>query len=176
MRSDTGYIASFKYNQIDNMKTSFFRFTSVFLLSLMMTACTTLNIKPKTPTLSVLSVVPVKMGITEQVLRFKLNAFNPNSFNLPLQSMQFTTRFSGIDVGQGMMSEAITLAPNSDNELSLDVTTDLSKVIKNMGDLFKAQSLNFDYELDGKMTVLNTGIGDGVGIPFVLTGNLLKRE
>ena len=135
-----------------------------------------INIKPKTPVLSVVDIAPVEMSFNKQVFRFTLNAFNPNTFKLPLQNIQFTTRFSGVDVGQGSLNEAITLAPNSNNEISMDIHTDLSKLIKNVGDLFKKQGLNFDYELDGNMTLLNSGITGGTSIPFQLTGNLLKPE
>ncbi len=148
----------------------------VLVCALLLTACAGGTIKkPSSPKLSVVSVEPVSLKFDEQVFRFDLNAFNPNGFKLPIQKIDFIARISGVEIGQGLTSEALTLVPNGDTPFSMEVKTDLSKVINSIGDLFKTGGLNLEYQLEGKMRFVDGGLFDGIGIPFDLSGNLLEK-
>ncbi len=159
------------------MKTHFLKLVGVALCALLLTACAGGAIKkPSSPKLSVVGVEPVSLKFNEQVFRFNLSAFNPNGFKLPIQKIDFIARVSGVEIGQGLTSEALTLVPNADTPFSMEVKTDLSKVINGIGDLFKAGGLNLDYQLQGKMRFVEGGLFDGIGIPFNLSGNLLENK
>ncbi len=151
------------------------RLLSVAVVAVLLSGCAGLSKKPEAPKLSVLSVKPIGLNLKSQVFRFNLNAFNPNSFKLPLQKIDFVARFSGIDVGEGSTTDGVTLSPNGDTAFSMDVATDLSKLVTNFGDLFKAKGLNFDYELDGKMRFIDSSLFSGLAVPFKLNGNLLEK-
>ena len=156
------------------MKT-LFRLITLAVVAILLTGCASISHKPEAPKLSVLGIKPVGLNSKNQVFRFKLNAFNPNAFKLPLQKIDFIARFSGIEVGEAATTEGVTLSPNGDTEFSMDVATDLSKIVTNIGDLFKAKGLNFDYELDGKMRFIDASLFNGLAVPFKLNGNLLEK-
>ncbi len=147
----------------------------IVVLALVLVSCASVPQKPAAPKLSVLGVTPLKMGFDKQTFRFNLNAFNPNGFKLPIKKIDFIARFAGIDVGEGLTTEAVTLSPNSDTAFSMDVNTDLSKLVSNIGDLVKLKGMNFDYQIEGKMRFVESGLFEGVGVPFNLKGNLMDK-
>ena len=151
------------------------KFGLLITLVSMLAACSTLSGVPQTPKLSVAKVVPVKLGLASQVLRFTLDANNPNAFALPVERIRFTTRLSGIEVGEGDTNEAVTLAPNEVTQFTIDVKTELSKVLKNVGEALMSDGLNLGYELDGEMVFQDTGRFAGRKLPFKLTGNLMDK-
>ncbi len=151
------------------------KFGLLFILASLLVACSTLSGVPQTPKLSVAKVVPVKLGLASQVLRFTLDANNPNTFALPVERIKFKTRLSGIEMGEGDTTEAVTLEPNGVTQFNIDVKTELSKVLKNVGQALMTDGLNLEYELDGEMIFQDTGRFAGQKLPFKLSGNLMDK-
>lgn len=156
------------------MLTLFIKTSSIAFFSLLIFGCAGVEHVIDRPKISVARVTPMNFGLKSQTFRFALNIFNPNAFALPVKKIQATALFSGIEVGQGLTKESVNLTANANTKMNLDITTDISKVINNIGDLFKTKNLNLDYELAGKILLVDSGVANGFSVPFNVTGNLLK--
>ena len=84
--------------------------------------------KPLKPTIELIDVRPLNVSLTEQKLRFTLKVTNPNSFELPVESIDFIARFNGSDIANGKSKQAVSIPANSDGKLTLDVTAGLSLI------------------------------------------------
>lgn len=146
-------------------------------LALSLSACA--GMRPNSleaPELSVVNVTPQNFSLRQQVLRFSLSAFNPNSVDLPIEEIDFVTRFAGVEVGQGTLAEPVTLAANGKTPIDIDVTADMSKVMKNFAALFSKGGMNLDYEVEGTMKPASK-LGFGlIKLPFKTEGNLLDQS
>lgn len=79
----------------------------VLLFSL--SACAVLQQVVQAPDVSVTDMRLAKAGLFEQVLEFDLELGNPNGFSLPLAAMEYTLVVSGVEIGRGAQTQALTL-------------------------------------------------------------------
>lgn len=122
--------------------------------------------KPLKPTIELIDVRPLNVSLTEQKLRFTLKVTNPNSFELPVESIDFIARFNGSDIANGKSKQAVSIPANSDGKLTLDVTAGLDRLVSTLKTLLEGQTLNLDYELAGTVRIENWS----TPIPFDVVG------
>jgi len=124
----------------------------IMLLSLT-AACSSLPSKPVKPTIELVRVKPLNVSLTRQQLRFDLRVVNPNSFDMPIEAIDFIARFNDTNIASGKSSQAVTIAANSEAIVSLDVTAGLDRLAGTLQTLLQGNTLNLDYELAGTVDV-----------------------
>lgn len=136
------------------------------MLLLALGACSTITTKPLKPTIELVSVVPLNINLSEQQLRFALKVTNPNSFDLPVESVNFIARFNDADIASGKSNHSTVIPANGDALLTLDVTAGIDRLMNTLQTLLQGETLNLNYELAGSVQIENWS----TPIPFDVTG------
>lgn len=122
------------------------------LLVVTLTGCASIVSKPLKPTIELISVQPLNASLSEQKLRFNLKVTNPNSFNLPVEAINFVARFNNTNIANGKSNQAVTIPANGDAMLALDVTAGLNRLTSALSTLLGGDT-NLEYELKGTVEV-----------------------
>lgn len=128
------------------------RFCLLFSI-LAISACASVVPKPIKPSVELVKVTPLNISLTGQKLRFELKVSNPNAFPMPIESVDFIARFNDTNIASGKSIQAVTIQPNSEALLQLDVTAGLDRLGKTLQTLIQGESLNLDYQLQGTVEV-----------------------
>jgi len=145
---------------------------SLLIILSSVSACATIGQKPAKPTIELVRVTPLNISLSEQKLRFELNVFNPNSFNMPIEAVDFVARFNDTNIASGKSNQSVTIGANSEATLSLDVTAGLDRLATTLQTLLSGERLNLDYELSGKVRVSSWP----ELIPFNVTGAMDLKD
>jgi len=141
--------------------------TAGLVLTLSLAACNTIpTSRPEAPKVTLESVKPLKIGLREQQLLFTLKVSNPNSFDLPLQALNFVAALDGTQVATGSSSEAVTLPALGDAILKLTVNSQINKVLSQLMLLISNKTAALDYDVNGTLQLANWPIR----IPFAVDG------
>ncbi len=135
-------------------------------LCLLAGACASIPKKALKPKVELVSVVPLNISLSEQKLRFNLNVVNPNSFELPVESVDFIARFNDTDIASGKSQQATVIPANGQAPLVLDVTAGIDRLTSTLQTLLQGQQLNLNYELAGSVKIENWA----TPIPFNVSG------
>ena len=125
----------------------------ILVALLVLSACSTLVPKPEKPTVELVSVRPLNISLSRQKLRFNLKVVNPNSFDMPIETVDFIASLNDTNIASGKSNQAVTVPANSDAIVSLDVTAGLDRLTSSIETLLAGDSLNLDYELRGEVKV-----------------------
>ena len=112
------------------------------LLLLALSACSTITTKPLKPSVELVSVIPLNINLSEQKLRFTLKVTNPNSFELPVESVDFIARFNDADIASGKSKHNTVIPANGDALLTLDVTAGIDRLVTTLQTLLQGDTLN----------------------------------
>ncbi len=148
------------------------RVTKGFLLciaSFMLVACSSLPLaKPESPTVKVTGVRPVNLGLVSQTIGLTLLVANPNSFDLPMQSITFNANFAGERFAQGNSISKVVIPGNGEASLEVEVTTGLAKLANQLKSMLNTENPSLDYDVNGVVTLSNWP----KPIPFNVDGEL----
>ena len=142
------------------------------LLCAITAACSSIPKKAQKPTVELVSVVPLNISLSEQKLRFELNVANPNSFELPVESVNFIARFNKTDIASGKSKQSTVIPANGEALLTLDVTAGIDRLASTLQTLLQGQSLDLNYELNGSVQIENWT----TPIPFNVTGTMDEKS
>ncbi len=139
------------------------------ILCLPLSACTTmLTSRPLPPKVEVESVRAEKIGLTRQDLLIRLSVSNLNSYDLPLQSLNFIAAVDGVDLASGLSTERVTIPARDTALLEVHVSTSINKLL---GQLLLATNQNrkdIAYDVRGFVKLSNWP----ARIPFNVDGAL----
>lgn len=120
--------------------------------------CAALSQKALPPQVRLDAVKVLEVGLNDQRFRLDFEAVNPNSFPLPVRSVDYTVRLAGQPFASGSATESFTLPAGGDGRFSIDVRTDLLSSASMLSVLILREGRReIDYELAGTL---------GVNIPF----------
>lgn len=125
----------------------------IVIALMMLSACANLVSKPIKPTIELVNVKPLNINMSEQKLRFTLKVINPNSFDLPVEAINFVARFNDTNIANGKSNQSVTIPANSEAILSLDVTAGLNRLASTLHTMLQGKDPNLDYELKGTVQV-----------------------
>ncbi len=128
-------------------------FTLLIASGLLASGCASIVSKPLKPTIELISVRPLNISLTDQKLRFELKVSNPNTFDMPIEAVDFIARFNNTNIASGKSTQSVTVGAKSDAILSLDVTAGVDRLASTLSTLLQGQSLNLEYELSGSVKV-----------------------
>ena len=153
------------------MITPFIRISLGLMACLAIAACSTIPTSaPVAPTVKLLSVTPVKLGLRKQELAFQLEVSNPNAYDLPLQSLSFIAELEGSEVAQGISNDAVTLPANAKATVEVIVSTRLNRILGQILQLAGSNSSSVNYDVNGFVKLSNWPLN----IPFSVDGELIQ--
>lgn len=139
------------------------------MLCLLLSACTTmLTSRPLAPRVAVDSVRAEKISLTRQNLLFRLAVSNPNSFDLPLQTLNFIAAVDGVELAQGLSSERVTIPANGKAMLEVHVSTSINKLLGQLLLATNQSRKDIAYDVRGFVKLSNWP----ARIPFNVDGSL----
>ncbi len=140
-------------------------------LAALVNACSSVpTSKPVAPTVKVLSVKPLKIGLQKQELGFELELSNPNTFDLALQSLDFIASVDKQELAQGLSNERVTIPAQGDATLNVVVSTRISRVLGQLL-LLVGDNNPINYDVRGYVKLANWPLK----IPFNVDGQLDNR-
>lgn len=138
------------------------------LLLVVISACSSIPKKAVKPSIELVSVLPLNISLSEQKLRFELKVSNPNSFELPVESLDFVARFNDTDIASGKSNQSTVIPALGDALLTLDVTAGIDRLASTLQTLLEGKTLNLNYELTGSVKIENWS----TPIPFNVVGEM----
>ena len=91
----------------------YYKFIFLLLLFAMVSACADLGIKPITyPTVSLSSLQLLNASLSEQSYEIQLQIDNPNTFPLPLTTIDYELTLNDTVFAKGTNEEAVTIPAN----------------------------------------------------------------
>lgn len=144
----------------------------VLAMYLLLGACSSIPKKALKPQIELVNIIPLNISLSEQKLRFNLNVVNPNSFELPVESVDFIARFNDTDIASGKSQQSAIIPANGEALLALDVTAGIDRLASTLQTLLQGQQLNLNYELKGSVKIEDWA----TPIPFNVIGELDAAE
>ncbi len=142
--------------QVHTIRSSRLGLSTFLLICLFgISSCATLTAKPIKPSVELIRITPLNISLSEQKLRFDLKVSNPNSFAMPIKTVDFLARFNNTDIASGKSNQSVTIDANSEAILSLDVTAGLDRLASTLSSLLHGKSINLEYQLSGSVEVTN---------------------
>jgi len=139
------------------------------LLSSLLSACSSLpTVKPQSPTITVADVHPVSLSLNSQTIGLSLRVANPNSFDLPMQSLTFNAHFSGQQFAQGHSVNKVVIPANGEALLDVEVEAGLAKLANQLKDMLDTTNPELNYDVSGVVKLANWP----KAIPFNVEGEI----
>lgn len=113
-------------------------------LLIILTGCAGMPLQPQAPTVSLTGFEPVQLGLAEQRFRVRLQLHNPNSFALPIHSIDYVLRLNDQPFAQGSSAQPVTVPALGDSSLELLVSGNLGGVLGPALALGAGQPLRYD--------------------------------
>ena len=130
-----------------------------------MQGCALITATP--PSVDVLDVRLIGLGLTEQQLAFTLCVTNPNDDELAFRRVTTTVDISGSALAEGVSDLPIRLAPHSSTAVPFTVVTTVRNLGPQLLGIFRSQGI--DYRVHGTVTL---GGGLALTVPYSRSGRL----
>lgn len=125
-------------------------------LATIATACSSIPThKPLAPNVEIESVKLARFGLREQELAFKLNVYNPNEFDLPLDSLDFTAIYQGQSLVQGKSTTPVKLPALANAMLDINVNTRFDRVLLELMAAAADDKDELDLSVEGSVKLSN---------------------
>ncbi len=119
-------------------------------LTLLLTACSTIpTSKPLAPRVEIADIQLVKLGITEQELDFTLDVFNPNRFNLPVNTLEFVASSDEQAIATGASQQSVLLKANANTQVVVNVQAKVNRALRGLLAQALSGEKQFDYNVTG---------------------------
>lgn len=116
----------------------------------MLAGCNTIPTnKPLAPVVEVADVKLVKLGLFEQNLDFTLDVFNPNNFDLPLNTLEFIASSDEQAFANGVGEQAVLLRANESTPVIINVQAQTNRALRNLLSSVLSGENTFAYNVTG---------------------------
>ncbi len=144
-------------------------------IMLLLSGCSTLKqVKPQAPEVSIASVRPLNFSLSGQKLNFSLRVKNPNSFDLPVQSLDFVALLAGKKIAEGVNQTSVTIPANDEAIMDVVVVAGLGHLIEKFksaaASLGGGDAVDLGYGITGSVKLSNWP----AKIPFDVVGDLVE--
>ena len=102
----------------------------LLVLSLLFTACASVNLLPQKPQVALKNVELGKIGLSEVELHATLDVINPNDYALNLSGIDYEVNALGMTLGKGSTLKAIRLQPHVKQTVKLPLTLSTASAMK----------------------------------------------
>ncbi|MDO6460556.1 LEA type 2 family protein [Granulosicoccaceae sp. 1_MG-2023] len=143
--------------------------SALITASLLMTACSSLPThKPVAPNVSIAAVRPLNLSLVNQKLAFTLDVENPNSYDLPVEGLDFIASFAGNEIASGSSDQEVTLPAKGTAQMEVIVETSLNDMMDRFSAMMKSDGIDLSYGITGTVKLANWP----GKIPFNVDGEL----
>lgn len=104
----------------------------LFLISSIAGCASIPTSKPLSPTVELADLSVVKLGLLSQELAFTLDVFNPNTYNLPVNTLNFIASVADEAIAEGLSTTPVVLLANSNTKVVINVTTQANKLLRKL--------------------------------------------
>ena len=126
------------------------RALAVILIVLVTAACSSIpTSKPLPPKVEVADLQLVKLGLLSQELAFTLDVFNPNNFDLPVNTLNFVASMAEQTIAEGLSNTPVLLTANTHTTVVINVTTRANKLLSKLVDSAFSTDRVLDYNVTG---------------------------
>jgi len=133
------------------------------LFTMLLAGCSSIpTSKPISPDVNLANVSLTRLGLEQQEFAFTLEVFNPNSYDLPIQSLDFTVYSDDELVVSADHNENILLPAKSSTQATVNIETRLNRLLKQLLVLATSNDTSLDYTITGNVKLANWP----VRIPF----------
>jgi LEA14-like dessication related protein len=128
------------------------------LISCSNTANSLLSLRAIAPKVNLENFQLIKLGLSEQVYRLRLQIKNPNSFPLPIQNLNYQLFINGQSFAKGLSHKSVTIPALGEGYLETDVSSNLADVIEGWSQWFSLAKRTLDYKITGSIGVTSFAI------------------
>jgi LEA14-like dessication related protein len=119
------------------------------LLTLMVTACSTVPKDFETPKFGISNIAPKDVAIFEQRFDVQLRIQNPNNFDLGINGIRFEIDLNEKEFGNGMSGQAVTIPRFGSEVITGEVITGIGSFLRQMQGM-SGSATKLRYRLKGK--------------------------
>lgn len=121
-----------------------------FLISLL-TACAGLENKPEQFKVNISNLQILDSTLMEQRYLVTLRIMNRSREAYEIEGMSFDIELNGKDFASGVSNQKMNLEPLSENQITVEVTSTIFGLIRQINNLQQGQPKAFSYELSGSL-------------------------
>ncbi|MGE3940106.1 MAG: LEA type 2 family protein [Nitrospirales bacterium] len=129
---------------------------------------TTMPVKPESPEVLLVNVIPLDTTMFEQRLQVDLRVRNPNNFDLEVTGLDFTLHLNNQRLARGLTNKAVTIPRLGDSVVSVETTTSTLDVIRQLLNFREHQEVT--YQVEGVLHL------QGTRLPFENKGILIDTN
>ncbi len=119
-------------------------------------------LKPVSPEISLKNFELVKVGLTEQTYRLRLNIKNPNAFPLPIQALNYQLFVNNKPFFKGANNQPVMIPALGEGFMETNINSNIADVMEGWQQWFSLAKQTIDYRLVGDVGVSSYAIP----IPF----------
>lgn len=117
----------------------------------LLSACTGIPTHFEKPQVNLAGLQIAELGLIEQKFIISLRVTNPNDISVPIDGLNLKLDVNGQPFATGVSNEKVTLPKLGETVVKINVTTNLSSILKQIKTLQKDQALA--YTVSGKLFV-----------------------
>lgn len=141
---------------------------AVILLSVLLSSCSALTVRPQEPTVTVSAVRPISIGFARQELGLTLLIENPNAFALPVRSLDFVALLGDEPLAEGASDTPVVVPANGEAELEVSIVLGLADTLGRIGQRLGRGNVDLGYRVTGSVKLDNWP----ARLPFDVDGTL----
>ncbi len=128
--------------------------------------------KTEPPIVSISSVRPLNLSFSQQKLAFKLKLFNPNPYDVPIESIDFVASLAETELASGISEQGVTLPANGHEFMIVEVIIGIDRLLGQVQLMLKSANLTLGYNIRGQVKLAQWPRK----IPFVVEGEVSPPE
>ncbi len=142
--------------------------TVYFILILFLSGCSAITTKPEQFKVNISSMQVLESTLMEQRFQVKLRVMNRTNNVVNIDGMSFDIELNDKDFASGVSNEQVTIEAFSENLISVNVTSTIFSILRQINSLQQNKSQAFKYKISGYVYS-----GSSLwGIPFQETGEI----
>lgn len=132
------------------------RIVPIVLLTALMLGCASLGERREPPIVNLAGLEMGEMTLFEQRYRLQLRVQNPNDVELPISGLHCTLVINDREFANGVSDASVTVPRFGEALLSIEVVSDLRRVIAQLRDRDSQPVDSITYRLSGKLALQNS--------------------
>lgn len=139
---------------------------AVFLMVVLLTACAGTMWRPQPPEVNVADLRLESLTLFEQTFEVKLRVRNPNSFEIPINGLEYTVYLNDDRLASGVSDRSITVPAYGSEIMVTELTTSTVAFVSQFGKLGNIIGKPLNYTVKGSVELA----GRGRRLPFEHSG------
>ena len=135
------------------------RVLTIILIFSLLTACASMSPKEDELKVNLSSMKILESTLLEQRFAVKIRVQNRSQSRLDIKGLSFDLALNGKDFASGVSNQGLVIEPLSEAQLSVNITSTLFGLIRQVQSMQKLETEPFSYELSGTLHLGNKMFG-----------------